>query len=600
MAKTARKTDQPTPPALIAAQVLQLPIDLICPDPNQPRTEFDETKLREFAKDIATRGIEIPIVIRSDYVIKDGERRWRAAKIAGLRTVPCLLAAPLADDASAVDWRLDQVADNHHREPLSALDWGRFFRGLVDQGTSVGEIPELLARRGITMSRPYVSNLMRLTELPAWAQDLISTGKLRPADGKYILMALPHPPAMKELQCDLQEEVKGLEDGERILRFNAWQVRNAYRRSSPMLNEMYGADAPRFHWSTSCKGCDKRQQIEGDHFCLDKNCFEKKQAQADLKKEEKDQKHSRVGEPPAKSRQKPEGPTKVTPNADGVVVLKRLDESKAHFLDDYDIRFLPAMSCAACPHNMPAIRRKGDAPKACCFNIPCFTDKQRNGNRAEGIAQWVDRRVLPALIEKVAASPALQHGILVWMALYTPTHNEHESRVEAHLRTEASRVRQRLKLQTPSSVICGIETPLGNVTTRDEASIAAAGVRAMVADRGNFYALARFAGVTLTPEIASIDDDYLDLKRKPELLDLARLSGMLADGGELAKKKLGEIRGFVASAPVIEAIGVPPDAAALFAGLEPEFDEDYSGEDNDDAADLAADTGGDAGAEEDE
>ncbi len=572
MTKISRKTDQSAAPALVAGQVLQLPIESICPDTNQPRAEFDKAKLNELAMDIQVRGIELPIVIRSDYVIKDGERRWRAAKIAGLQTVPCLLAEALPDGASAIDWQLDQVADNHHREALSALDWARFFRRLVDQGTPVGEIPVLLAARGITMSRPYVSNLMRLVELPGWAQDLIATGKLRPADGKYLLMALPHQPAMEKLRADLQRETGRLKENERI-DFNHWRIRNAYSETAIWLSNSYGSGAPRFQWSTSCKGCEKRQQIEREHFCLDKSCYGKKQADADTKKEETDQKHSRVDKSSSKPK-KPQGPTKVTPDEHGVVNAGRLGKDKCHYLDDYDVRFLPAMSCTGCEHNKPAIQSKNDAPRACCFNIHCFNEKQRNGNRTEGIAQWLDQRVLAALIDELKNDEDLQVNLIIWMALHGPTQNDKEDRVGEKLRGEAKLVRRALQLTTTGAIVRDQEPSSWWLP------IATAGAKALLADRGNLYALARYAGVKLTAEIASMDANYLALKRKPELLDLARLSGMSADAADLAKKKVDEILAFVSSAPVVKAIGVPPDAKALFEQLQPVIDPEYLDDDD--------------------
>lgn len=262
----------------------QIPIEALQPDPHQPRVAIPPESLASLAIDIGARGIEQPIVIRADYTIKDGERRWRAAQIAGLTTVPCIVAVPVSGETADVDWRLDQVADNHHREPLNALDWARVLREMVEErGMAVKDLPALLARRGITMSRPYISNLIRLNDLPNWAKDRIASGVLPPAAGKYVLMTGGHAPAQEKLRKLIDEEAKRLEPGEPIRGNLDWLVRSAFNDTATRLNHNYGDDSPRFNFITSCKGCTNRAQIDGFHFCLDRPCFDEKQSTADAK-----------------------------------------------------------------------------------------------------------------------------------------------------------------------------------------------------------------------------------------------------------------------------------------------------------------------------
>ncbi len=260
--------------------VMQVPIGLLCRDPGN--REIPAESIKAMAADIAVRGIELPIVVRSDFVIKDGERRWRAAQLAKLDTVPCILAGPVADKNGAVEWRLDQVADNHHREPLNALDWARVLRELVDvHKMAVKDIPALLKARGIEMSRPYISNLIRLNDLPDWAKAMIASGVLPPGAGKYVLMCAAHPPAMANLRQLLESDAKRLEPGQSLRAELNWQVRRAFVATATELSTNYGENKPRFPWQSSCKACTKRSQVDGDHFCLDRQCYGEKQAAAD-------------------------------------------------------------------------------------------------------------------------------------------------------------------------------------------------------------------------------------------------------------------------------------------------------------------------------
>ncbi len=265
--------------------VTQIPIALLKPDP--ANRAIDAAALKPLATDIAARGIELPIVVRADLQIKDGERRWRAAKLAGLETVPCLLAEGAENIA---DWRLDQVADNHHREPLNALDWAKVLHELVAvHGKPVGKIPALLKKRGIEMSRPYVSNLLRLNDLPDWAKALIARGVLPPAAGKYILMAAQHEPAMKKLRQHLETEAKRLDPGQSLRADLSWMVSNVFATTATELTaNSWDRDYPRFAWKTSCAECKTRGQVEGGHFCFNRQCFDRKQAAADAAAKKKE------------------------------------------------------------------------------------------------------------------------------------------------------------------------------------------------------------------------------------------------------------------------------------------------------------------------
>lgn len=196
-------------------QVVNIPLAQIEPDPDQPRRVFDEDALAQLADDIRQRGVQEPIKIRKSvipsdpYTIKTGERRWRASQLAGKRKIPCILAGPevLLDENSkpGIERLFDQVKENHLREELGPLDWAFVFRRLRnDYGLKVHEIVELCAARGLKLSRPHISNIMRLTELPDWAQDALRARRITGGHGKVLFAALHSPAVEAEIRAQIE------------------------------------------------------------------------------------------------------------------------------------------------------------------------------------------------------------------------------------------------------------------------------------------------------------------------------------------------------------------------------------------------------------
>ncbi len=151
----------------------EIPVDLIRPNPRQPRRAFASDALHALAESIRSRGMLQPIVVRplvgGHYELVAGERRLRAARIAGLEVVPALVRD--ADDRERLDIAL---AENMAREDLNPVEQARGCAMLVeDLGLSKGE----LARR-VGRSRAAIANLIRLLDLPEEALELIEQGKL--------------------------------------------------------------------------------------------------------------------------------------------------------------------------------------------------------------------------------------------------------------------------------------------------------------------------------------------------------------------------------------------------------------------------------------
>jgi len=165
-------------------ELRELPVDLIKPNPKQPRTRFDPEALAGLADSIRASGVVQPLLLRpladGSYELVAGERRWRAARQAGLEKVPVIVRA--SEQAERL-----QVAliENMVREDLNPVEEARACAALVED---LGLSKEELARR-IGRSRPAVSNLIRLLDLPDEALGLLESGELSEGHGRALLGA---------------------------------------------------------------------------------------------------------------------------------------------------------------------------------------------------------------------------------------------------------------------------------------------------------------------------------------------------------------------------------------------------------------------------
>jgi ParB family chromosome partitioning protein len=189
----------------------EVPLELVRPNPRQPRRSFDEDALTRLAESIRARGVLQPIVVRAlssgHYELVAGERRLRAAREAGLETIPALLRE--ADERDQLDLAL---AENMARVDLNPVEEARACAMLVED---LGLTKEELGRR-VGRSRVAISNLIRLLDLPDEALDLIQSRELSEGHGRAILLCKDHA-----LRRRLAREAR---DG-------AWSVRETERRA---------------------------------------------------------------------------------------------------------------------------------------------------------------------------------------------------------------------------------------------------------------------------------------------------------------------------------------------------------------------------------
>jgi ParB family chromosome partitioning protein len=176
-----------TAPTEAEAELREVPVDLIEPNPQQPRRSFEEEPLVALADSLRHRGVLQPVLVRpvpgGTYELIAGERRWRAAQLAGLETVPALVRPH--DDAESLELAL---IENMAREDLNPLEEARAVAALVEE---LGLTREDVGRR-VGRSRVAISNLLRLLELPDEALALIEDGTLTQGHGRALLMAPDH------------------------------------------------------------------------------------------------------------------------------------------------------------------------------------------------------------------------------------------------------------------------------------------------------------------------------------------------------------------------------------------------------------------------
>ncbi|HEU4355789.1 MAG TPA: ParB/RepB/Spo0J family partition protein [Actinomycetota bacterium] len=201
----------PGAPEEAAAVPMELPVGAIQPNRRQPRAMFDDEALQALALSIQEVGILQPVVVRrseAGYEIIAGERRLRAARLAGLATVPVVLRE--SDDSEALR---EALIENIHRENLNPVELAEAFRELLEE---LGLKQETLAER-LGVSRSHVANTIRLLALPVDVQQLLAEGKIQAGHGRALL-SLADPEAQTTLALRSAAEDLSVREVEELVR----------------------------------------------------------------------------------------------------------------------------------------------------------------------------------------------------------------------------------------------------------------------------------------------------------------------------------------------------------------------------------------------
>ncbi len=217
--------------------LLDIPVSAIGRNPRQPRGGFPEETLEALARSIREVGVLQPVVVRprdGGYELVAGERRLRAAKLAGLATIPAIVRQ--GDDTESLR---EALIENIHREDLSPLELAAAFQELLED---LGVTQEMLAER-LGYSRAHVANTIRLLSLPGDVQRLLAEGRIQAGHGRALL-GLPDDDARSALALRAAAEELSVRQVEDLVRRYSERPSAIVSRSrakkaaDPMLSEV--------------------------------------------------------------------------------------------------------------------------------------------------------------------------------------------------------------------------------------------------------------------------------------------------------------------------------------------------------------------------
>src|SRR5579883_1142702 len=179
------EVDAPAAEGARSAGATEIPVELVKPNPNQPRRRFDEAELEELAASIREKGVLQPILVRpamhaGEFEIVAGERRWRAAKRTGVRTIPALVRS--LSDAEVLEIA---IVENVQRADLSPIEEAEGYRALIDRfGRTQTQVADTVGK-----SRVHVANALRLLQLPEAVQAMVRDGRLTAGHARPLIGA---------------------------------------------------------------------------------------------------------------------------------------------------------------------------------------------------------------------------------------------------------------------------------------------------------------------------------------------------------------------------------------------------------------------------
>ncbi len=203
-----------------------IPVDSISPNPLQPRRRFNEESLEELAESMKEHGLVQPIIVRpagTGYEILVGERRWRAAQIAGATAIPAVIR-----DAETSECLQIALVENLHRDDLNGIEEATAFRQLMeDFGLSQDEISQKVGK-----SRSAVANALRLLQLPVEVQAAVVAEEITPGHARALL-ALQGDPYQAILLQRIIEEDLSVRQAEEIARRRLGGAEEPARKEKP-------------------------------------------------------------------------------------------------------------------------------------------------------------------------------------------------------------------------------------------------------------------------------------------------------------------------------------------------------------------------------
>lgn len=242
----------------------EIEIGLIDRNPDQPRTIFDEDALNELASSIKVHGVISPIIVKEvdgRYVIIAGERRWRASRLAGRKTIPCIVRDYTEQEISEI-----AIIENLQREDLNPIESAKAIKNLINQyNLTQDEVADKIGK-----SRPAVANTLRLLTLPEQIITLVEQNKLTAGHARTLL-GIDNAAKQKEIAVAIIEKGLTVRDVENIIKnLNKPKTTPAKPQEKSLeLKDFENKIKRVLSTSVAIKGNDKKGKIVIDYYSID-------------------------------------------------------------------------------------------------------------------------------------------------------------------------------------------------------------------------------------------------------------------------------------------------------------------------------------------
>ena len=241
----------------------EIDIGLIDRNPEQPRKNFDDEALAELAESIKNYGVIQPIIVKQKgdrYEIIAGERRWRASRLAGLKTIPCIIKDYTEQEISEI-----AIIENLQREDLNPIESAKAIKSLINQyNLTQDEVADKIGK-----SRPAVANTLRLLSLPESIIALVESNKLTAGHARALL-AIESPAKQKEVALQIIQNGLTVRDVENIIKhLNKPKIEIVKPEKSLELKDFEDKIKRVFSTKVQIKGNDKKGKIVIDYYSKD-------------------------------------------------------------------------------------------------------------------------------------------------------------------------------------------------------------------------------------------------------------------------------------------------------------------------------------------
>ena len=248
---------------LTTASALEIELDKIFPNPNQPRKNFDENSLMELTNSIRVHGVISPVVVvksNERYMLIAGERRYRASKKAGLRKIPAIIR-----DYTEKQIKELSLVDNLQREDLNIIETASYIKKLM---TEYDYTQEEIAER-IGKSRPYVTNILRLLTLASEVQSLIAEDRLSIGHARC-LVVVPNKNEQVRLALMGSDDKKSVREFEQLVKLHVHGKKEKERvHQSLELKDLCDQMKKTLKTKVTILGNDNKGRIFIDYFSRD-------------------------------------------------------------------------------------------------------------------------------------------------------------------------------------------------------------------------------------------------------------------------------------------------------------------------------------------